>query len=132
MVIRWKFSSGAYTFERNPDRSGGDTYWVYTPKLSEIDVVGSNVTRLQLDGFKGARRTIRFTAITGTMMRVLQNYYLAGQTIIGCTDHLYPTYTNYFSCFIVDFVTAPHPTIGNFPGSGEDTWDVEMTMIKMS
>jgi hypothetical protein len=128
VVTRWNF--GEYMFSRNPDRNGGDTYWIYEQKLSEVDVIGSNTTRLQLDGFKGARRTLRFTAITGDMMRTLQFYYMAGETIPYCRDHLYPQ-TDFFTCYILSFSSTPHPTIGGFPGSGEDTWDVEMTLLKM-
>ena len=126
-VTRWTFNSGAYTFPRNPDRFGGDTYWLYEPKITEVDVIGANKTRIQLDGFRGATRTIKFTAITGTMMRVLQYYYLSGQTIPSCTDH----FGGLFDCFISSFMSVIHPTIGTFPGSGEDTWDLEMVLIMM-
>ena len=133
-VIRWRLDAGGaydYTFPRNPDRYGGDTNWVREPRMSENEVIGSTIPNIQVDGFKGARRTIRFTAITGTMMRTLQNFYNRTAIITNCTDHLYPT-TALFSCFVASFTPTIHPTIGSCPGSGEDTYDVEMTLIKMS
>lgn len=133
-VIRWRFDAGGsydYTFARNPDRYGGDTFWSRETRMSELNVIGSNTPTIQVDGFKGARRTIRFTAITGTMMRVLRDFYYRTAVIYNCFDHLYPT-TSSFDCFITSFIATIHPTIGNFPGSGEDTYDVEMVLLKMS
>jgi len=131
-VIRWKFDIGGsyeYVFPRNPDRYGGDSDWIYEPRLSQIDIVGSNQPYIQIDGFTGTR-TIRFTAITGTMTRKLRDFYLRKQIIYNCRDHLYPTHPQ-FNCFVVSFTSAVHPTSGSFPGSGEDTYDVEMTLVKM-
>ena len=133
-VVRWRFDFGGlydYTFTRNPDRGGGDSYWMYEPRMSELHVIGANLPNIQVDGFRGARRSIRFTAITGTMMRTLQNFYLRESIIHNCRDHLYST-TDQFSCFVESFSSSIHPTIGTFPGSGEDTYDVEMTMIRMA
>lgn len=132
-VIRWIFESGGineYVFPRNPNRGGGDSYWSFTPKMSEAEIIGANITHIQVDGFAGARRSILFTAITGTMMRTLQNFYLRGEIVYNCTDHLYPT-TPMFDCFILSFTSTFHPTVGTFPGSGEDTYDVEMELIRM-
>ena len=135
-VIRWRLDIGGtheYLFPRNPDRAGGDTNWARDIRMSELDVIGGNTPTLQVDGFKGARRTIRFTAITGTMMRTLRDFYFREQIIENCTDHLYPT-TPLFDCFIVSFTCTIHPTIdgSSFPGSGEDTYDVEMVLVRMS
>lgn len=133
-VIRWRFDTGGshdYTFERNPDRSGGDTFWSRETRMSELDVIGGNTPTIQVDGFRGAKRTIRFTAITGSMMRVLQNFYYRAEIIYNCSDHLYST-TPLFNCFVTSFIATIHPTIGNFPGSGEDTYDVETILLRMS
>ena len=133
-VTYWIFDYGGgseYTFARNPDRSGGDSYWVSQPRMQEIEVIGASLPTIQMDGFNGARRTLRFTAITGTMMRTLQAFYLTGETIENCRDHLYNT-TVEFDCFIESFTPTVHPTIGNFPGSGEDTYDLEIVLIKMN
>lgn len=133
-VTYWIFDAGglyAYTFPRNPDRFGGDTYWSYEARITELDIVGANTPTIQVDGFSGARRVLRFTAITGTMMRTLQNFFLRGLVIANCRDHLYST-SPQFSCFIISFTAALRPSGGNFPGSGEDTYDVEMTLIRMS
>jgi len=132
-ITRWFFDYGGgnqYSFPRNPDRNGGDTSWIYEPKLSTFDIVGANAPTFQIDGFSGARRVLKFTAITGTMTRALQDFFLRKEIISGCRDHLYPTHAE-FSCFVISFNTTIHPTIGDFPGSGEDTYDVEMTIIKM-
>jgi len=132
-VTRWRFDIGGtydYTFPRNPDRYGGDSYWRYEPRMTELDVIGASVPSIQVDGFRGARRTLRFTAVTGTMMRTLQNFFLRKQIVNNCRDHLYPT-TPQFGCFVAAFVAAVRPTIGTFPSSGEDTYDVEMTLIRM-
>jgi len=86
---------------------------------------------IQFDGFNGARRTLRFTAITGSMMRTLETFYLKGAVVENCRDHLYPTTTT-FKCFMESFTPSVHPTHGNFPGSGEDSYDLEMVLIKMS
>ncbi len=129
-VTRWKFDNGgtySYTFERNPDRQGGDSFWVYSPRLAEVDIIGANSPHIQIDGF-GARRTIKFTAITGNMMRNLQSFFLRKQIIQNCTDHLT---ASPFSCFIISFTSTVHPTSGAFPGSGEDTYDVEMQIVMM-
>jgi len=137
MTVRWNFDAGGandYTFARNPDRYGGDTFWAYEPRLTEFDIIGANLPTLQIDGFRGARRTLRFTAITGNMMRVLQNFFLRKAIINNCRDHLYTGASPFisFNCFVVGFVSTLHPSSGTFPGSGEDTYDVEMTIIKMS
>ena len=132
-IIRWVFESGGvdeYVFPRNPNRFGGDSYWRFQPKMSEAEIVGANITHIQIDGFAGARRTISFTAITGSMVRTLQNFYLRSDTIHNCTDHLYPT-TPMFDCFIASFTAVFRPVMGVFPGSGEDTYDVEMELIRM-
>ncbi len=131
--LYWRFDTGGtydYTFARNPDRIGGDTGWQYEPRMAEMEIVGANQSYVQIDGFMGARRTIRFTAITGTMSRTIENFFLRKQIIYNCTDHLYPTHPS-FACFIVAFTRQFHPTVGDFPGSGEDTFDVEVTLVKM-
>jgi hypothetical protein len=132
-VTRWYFEYGGsyqYLFIRNPDRYGGDTGWVYEPRLSEMEIIGASQAFIQVDGFMGARRTIKFTAITGTMTRTLENFFLRKQIIYNCRDHLYPTHPQ-FNCFIMSFTQQAHPTSSDFPGSGEDTYDVEMTLVKM-
>ncbi len=131
-VVRWVFDYGGsshYSFPRNPDRFGGDTSWQYEPKLSVVSLVGASVPAIQIDGFT-VRRVLRFTAITGVMMRRLQIFYHRSTVIASCRDHLYGT-TNAFSCFIISFIPTLHPTIGTVPGSSEDTYDLEMTIIKM-
>lgn len=133
-VTRWIFDYGGtyyYLFPRNPDRNGGDTYWVADSRSTEVDIIGSSLPYVQTDGFKGARRVVRFTAITGDMMRYLQDFYFRNTIISNCRDHLYPT-TPQFSCYILSFSTTLHPTVGAFPGSGEDTWDLEMQLVRMS
>jgi len=127
-IIRWKFDE--YTFPRNPNRDGGDSGWQSEPRMSEMEVIGSNQSYIQIDGFSGARRTIRFSAITGTMTRKLQDFFLRKEIIYNCRDHLYPTHPQ-FSCFVVSFSQQVRPTVGNFPGSGEDTYDVEVILVKM-
>jgi hypothetical protein len=132
-VTRWVFDTGGtnqYTFERNPDRNGGDSYWVYSPRLTEVEIIGASLPSIQVDGFSGAKRTIRFTSISGTMFRTLQDFYFRNQTILNCSDHLTGTTPN-FNCYITSFNPNIHPSIGNFPGSGEDTWDLEMTLLRM-
>lgn len=131
-ITRWilNYNGIPYTFERNPDRSGGDTGWSYQQRNSEIDIIGASLPTLQIDGFKGAIRQLRFTAITGNMMRALQAYYLTAAEITGCRDHLYGLIAVEFSCVIVDFKPTIHPTTGTFPGSGEDTYDLEVTLLK--
>jgi len=135
-VVYWVFEYGnanEYVFIRNPDRYGGDTYWVSQPRMQEIEVIGASLPSIQFDGFNGARRTLRFTAIHGDMMRELQGFYYAGETIHNCRDHLYDTGNSpEFSCFIESFTPTIHPTHGDFPGSGEDTYDLEMVLIKMN
>jgi|GEM_PF-6783650 len=131
-VIRWVFNYGGqyhYLFPRNPDRSGGDTFWSSEPRSSEFDVIGSNTPNIQVDGYRAAR-TIRFTAITGSMMRTLQQFFLRKEIIRNCRDHLYPTSPE-FSCFITSFNPVIRPAMGVFPGSGEDTYDLEMVLIRM-
>ena len=131
-VTRWKFDIGGsndYEFTRNPDRGGGDTYWILEPRMNEFDIIGSNAPNIQIDGFR-SRRTLRWTAITGTMLRTLRNFFQRKTVITNCRDHLYPTSTQ-FNCFIVSFIPAFHPTTGEFPGSGEDTYDLEMIIIRM-
>jgi hypothetical protein len=133
-VTRWVFDYGGanhYSFPRNPDRYGGDTYWIYEPRMTEIEVIGASLPSIQIDSFAGARRTVRFTAITGAMMRALQDFYFRAEIIENCRDHLYST-TPSFDCFIVGFNPTVHPTSGDFPGTGEDTWDLEMTLMRMS
>lgn len=133
-VTRWIFEAAGgspYTFERNPDRRGGDTFWSYPQRSVELDVIGASTPTIQIDGFKGAVRTLRFTVITGTMMRKLETYYLAAEEITGCRDHLYST-TQQFNCIITEFAPLIHPTTGNFPGSGEDTYDLSITIVKTS
>lgn len=130
-VVRWRFDIGGsyeYTFLRNPNRYGGDTGWQYEPRMSDMEVIGSNQPYIQIDGFSGATRTVRFTAITGSMTRRLRDFFLRKAIIYNCLDHLL---LGYFNCFIVSFSQQVRPTTGNFPGSGEDTYDVEMTLIKM-
>lgn len=132
-VTRWIFNTGGvnhYLFPRNPDRSGGDTFWVSEPRMSEFSIIGSNSPNIQIDGIR-AGRTIRFTAITGSMMRVLQQFFLRKEIISNCRDHLYPTSPE-FSCFITSFTPTIHPTRGTFPGSGEDTYDLEMVLVRMN
>ena len=132
-VTRWKFDIGGtynYEFPRNPDRYGGDSGWGYEPRMSEMAVVGANQPYIQIDGFSGARRTVRFTAVTGTISRKLQDFFLRKEIIYNCRDHLYPTHAQ-FNCFVLSFIQTVRPTTGSFPGSGEDTYDVEMTLVKM-
>ena len=132
-VIRWKLDIGGsdeYEFPRNPDRYGGDSGWQYEPRMSEMEVIGSNQPRIQIDGFQGARRILRFTAITGTMTRKLQDFFLRRAIVYSCRDHLYPTHAQ-FNCFVTSFSQQIRPTMGDFPGSGEDTYDVEMVLVKM-
>jgi hypothetical protein len=129
-VTYWKFDVGgtySYTFPRNPDRNGGDSYWVREIRMSELSVIGSSKPYIQVDGFNAARRNIKFTAITGTMMRTLQTFYSRYQPIYNCLDHL----GNGFNCMIVNFNSTIHPTIGTFPGSGEDTYDLDMTLLRL-
>ena len=64
-------------------------------------------------------------------MRTLQKFYLNMEVIENCKDHLYGL-TMPFNCFIESFIPVLHPTAGNFPGTAEDTWDLEMTLVKMS
>jgi hypothetical protein len=133
MVTRWKLAIGSlyeYEFPRNPNRYGGDSGWVYEPRMSEMEIIGANTPNIQIDGFHGARRTLTFSAITGTMFRKLRDFYLRKEIIYNCRDHLYPT-SQSFNCFVVAMSAVFRPTTGNFPGSGEDTYDVEMTLIKM-
>lgn len=133
-VQRWVFDEGGpneYTFPRNPDRYGGDTFWRYELRGNEVDIIGASLPTIQADGFRGARRVVSFTAITGTMMRTLQRFYLNMEVIENCKDHLYGS-TIAFNCFIEGFVPAIHPVAGNFPGTTEDTWDLEMTLVRMS
>jgi len=133
VVVRWKLDIGGsyeYEFSRNPNRYDGDSGWQYGPRMSEMEVIGSNQPHIQIDGFQGATRTIRFTAITGTMTRRLQDFFLRKAIIYNCRDHLYPTHAQ-FNCFIASFTQQVRPTTGSFPGSGEDTYDVEITLIKM-
>jgi len=129
-VIRWKFDIGGtyeYEFPRNPDRYGGDTFWRYEARLGEFNIIGSNVPHIQVDGFT-AYRTIRFTAVTGNMMRTLRNFFQREAIINNCQDHLnLPE----FNCFVIEFYATLHPTTGDFPGSGEDTYDLEITLVKM-
>jgi hypothetical protein len=133
IVDRWYFDYGGtyhYNFARNPDRYGGDTGWMFEPRMSEMEIIGANQSYIQIDGFMGARRNLKFTAITGTMARILENFFLRKAIIYNCRDHLYPTHPA-FHCFITSFIQQAHPTVGDFPGSGEDTYDVEMTLVKM-
>ena len=136
-VQRWTLkhhtsSEVPYTFPRNPDREGGDSYWSRQIRLNEVDLVGSSIPIIQVDGFRGARRSLKFTAIPGSMMRKLQDFYLSSSLLDG-TDHLFGTSQDNttFVCFIESFTPNLHPTIGNFPGSLEDTWDVSISLIKM-
>ena len=133
-VQRWVFDEGGpngYTFPRNPDRYGGDTYWSYQMRANEVDIIGASLPTIQADGFRGARRVIRFTAITGDMMRALQRFYLNMEVIENCKDHLYGS-TIAFNCFIEGFTPVIHPTAGSFPGTTEDTYDLEITLVRMS
>lgn len=133
-IIRWRLDVGGtydYTFPRNPDRHGGDNGWTYEPRMSDLYPISSNTPLIQVDGFRGARRNIKFSAITGDMVRTLQNFYLRAQIIYNCRDHLYPT-TLQFDMFIDSFSSSFRPVYGVFPGSDEDTYDVEMTMIRIN
>ena len=133
-ITRWKFEIGGtnyYLFPRNPDRYGGDTYWNYESRHTELDVIGAATPTIQVHGFRGARRAIRFTAIPGYMMRVLQDFYLRHITIRNCRDHLYPD-SPQFGCFVESFSPNVHPTVGNFPGTGEDTWDLEIELLRVA
>jgi hypothetical protein len=133
-VIRWVLDDGGdneYTFPRNPDRDGGDTWWHKELRFSEINPIGSELPTLYTDGFNGAVRTIKFSVIPGSMMRTLQEFYHRREIIQNCRDHLYPT-TTIFSCVMIDFKSYFRPVYGNFPGSYEDTWDVEITLMRMA
>ena len=133
-VTRWIFDEGGaneYIFPRNPDRNGGDSFWKYEMRGNEVDIVGASIPTIQVDGFRGARRVLRFTAITGDMMRALQRFYLDARLIENCKDHLYGT-TSAFHCFMDNFTPNIHPTNGSFPGSAEDTWDLEISLVRMS
>ena len=138
----WVFES--YTFQRNPDRVGGDTGWITNAKMNTVEIIGASKTRIQLDGFTSATRKLRFTAIPGSMMRKLQYFFLRGTTITTCVDHLYVENQGYsgtsvFNCVITEFTMQIHPTSGNFPladtdvsyGSKEDTYDVDMTILRV-
>jgi len=132
-VIRWVFDYGGtyhYEFPRNPNRFGGDTFWVSEPRSAEFNIIGSNAPSIQIDGFRSSR-SLHFTAVTGNMMRTLQQFFLRKEIIQSCRDHLYPT-SSEFSCFIISFTPTIHPTIGDCPGSGEDTYDFEMVIIRMN
>jgi hypothetical protein len=132
-ITRWIFNYGLanqYNFTRNPDRAGGDSFWNFNMRSNEVAVIGSSTPIFHVDGYDGGRRTLKFTAITGDMLRTLQQFYLAGQVLTNCRDHLYPT-TLSFSCLIVSFTPAIHPSYGTFPGSNEDTWDLEMVLVAM-
>lgn len=134
-VIRWKFDYGGtyeYSFPRNPDRYGGDSYWQRETRISEWSVINASRPNIQIDSFAGARRTLRFTSITGDMLRTLEGFYLRRQIIRNCTDHFVGTFYSYFNCLIVEFTQSINPSTGSFPGSGEDTWDLEMVIIKVN
>lgn len=134
-VTYWIFNyglGGEYTFPRNPDRYGGDSMWVYEQRNNELDILGASLPTIQIDGFRGARRSLKFTAITGTMMRALQTFYLDKAEILNCRDHLYGTTADQFNCFILEFSPSVHPTMGSFPGSGEDTYDLQMVLVRTS
>ena len=133
-VVRWILDYGGqheYRFPRNPDKPGGDTYWKRELRGTEINVLGSNLPMYFVDGFNGAKRDLHFSAIKGSMMRVLEQFYFRQAVIENCTDHLYPTTTK-FSCMIIDFHARFRPVHGTFPGSYEDTWDLDMTLLRMS
>jgi hypothetical protein len=123
-VTRWKFDYGGtreYYFPRNPDRYGGDSYWQKEPRMSELDIVGASQSNIQIDGFRSGKRTLRFTSISGQMMRKLQDFYSAKLAISNCYDHL----SNKFNCMIIEFVSVLHPSL-----STEDLWDLEMILIR--
>jgi hypothetical protein len=133
-VTRWVLDEGGdneYTFPRNPDRSGGDTWWNTELRYTEVNPIGSNLPTVLVDGFNGGARTIKFTAIPGVMMRKLKEFYDRKDIIQNCKDHLYPT-TKVFSCVFVDFKASFRPVISGFPGTYEDTWNVEVTMIRVA
>jgi hypothetical protein len=129
-----------YIFERNPDRHGGDTGWKYILRYSQFNPIGGSFPNIHSDGFNGAIRTLRFTAVSGIMKRKLEAFYRRRAVINGCRDHLHGTFdetetrvTDMFSVFITDFSASPHPVNANsFPYTGEDTWDIEMTMMRVS
>jgi ERCC4-related helicase len=52
--------------------------------------------------------------------------------ILNCRDHLYGTTADQFNCFILEFSPSVHPTMGSFPGSGEDTYDLQMVLVRTS
>jgi len=135
-VNRWVL--GDYTFVRNPDRAGGDTYWVRSLRHEQINFVGSTVPSVQIGGFDGATRVLKFTAIAGSMMRELETLYYARNIIDTCWDHLYypgdpgSSVTEPFQCLIIDFSAVFRPVLATASvGDGEDSWDVTMTILKM-
>lgn len=133
-VIRWIFDFGGtyeYLFPRNPDRYGGDSYWQREARISEWNVINSSRPNIQIDAFAGARRTLHFTSITGTMLRTLEGFYMRSQTIMNCRDHFFLSFFSSFNCLIVGFSPTINPSFSNFPGSGEDTWDLEMIIVKV-
>ena len=127
-VTRWVFDTGgayAYTFARNPDRSGGDSGWKYSSKQSPVPLIGANRDNLQLDGIGSPTRDLKFTGVPGTMMRTLQDFYFRQQVILNCKDHRY-SYTSAFNCVIVNFTANWHPSLWD-----EDVWDIQMTLYKV-
>ena len=127
-VTRWVFDVGGsfqYTFAQNPDRSGGDSFWEFPLRSAEVEVLGSDQARLQLDGVNGAKRQLSFTGISGSMMRTLQDFYLRKAQINNCRDHLYST-TPQFNCYILSFKPTIRPSLFN-----EDFWALQMVLIKI-
>lgn len=131
-VIRWHFDSGGdnyYLFPRNPDRNGGDTFWQQKMRMKEFNVIGSTSPSLHITGFNGATRQLKFSAITGDMMRTLEAFYYRGNIIYNCRDHF--EYT--FDCVITQFQPRVRPVMpGSTAGDGEDTYDLNMTIMRMS
>jgi len=129
-VTYWIFSEGnadEYTFTRNPDRVGGDSGWVYEMRMTELDIINSSIPTVNVSGFRGGVRNIKYTAITGTMKRTLEDFYRAGTEITNCKDHLYATTGDVFSCIIASFASNLRPLL-----TAEDTWNVQMTLLRMS
>ncbi len=134
-TTRWVFEAGnsskEYVFPRNPNRYGGDSYWEYDLRMSELDIIGSSQSNIQIDGIRSGKRTLRFTFISGTMYRKLQDFYKSGLQINNCKDHLWTSTgvggTTTFKCVIVGFSGNIHPSLGD-----EDNYDLEMVLLRVN
>lgn len=129
MVTRWKLDvNGSYFYEiiQNPNRQGGDSGWKNPLRSTEVNILGANESNLQLDGVSGAKRTLTFTSVPGTMKRTLEDFFLRQAKISNCRDHLYPT-TAQFNCYILEFTPNIRPSLFD-----EDRWDLTIVLMKVS